>query len=145
MNHVMNSNRMATNNQSSIINYQSKAFSLIEVIAALAITGIALVGLMRLHLASACAAENAEAKTQAILLAQAKLDALIAGNGTLSEGLSGSEVCGTFPYHWQASVTEEHAPGLAVGRPPRRLRVRVWWDHGIGHRQMELGSYLPRE
>ena len=113
-----------------------------EVVVALAITGISLGGLLRLHLSSVAAADKAQAVIQATLLAQSKLAKLPVQEKNLTEPWSGSEQRGAVLFHWKAIVSEERPVGLSTGTKVRRLDVRVWWDHGIGRKQLELGTYL---
>jgi len=50
-----------------------KAFTFLEVLIALAIASIALLGLLRLHLLSLATADAAQATTQAVFVAQARI------------------------------------------------------------------------
>ena len=119
-------------------------FTLLEVVAALGIAAIALVGLLRLHLLSLAAADKADAMAQALSLAQSKVAELEAA-GSLQPGTqTGSEPRNRTAFHWQVEVSDwplaqslPGAPGLV-----RKVVVTVQWDHGLGRRNVVLSTLM---
>ena len=119
----------------------SAGFSLIEIITALAILGISLAGLIRLHLASMATADKAESLFQATLLAETKLNKILAEDETRPGTVSGSERRGSAVYQWQAIITREHVAGWPSRTPPQQIRLQVSWGQGRSRQQIELNTY----
>ena len=68
-----------------------RAFTLVEVIIALAIVSIALLGLIKMHLISIRMIDSAQISAQAVLLAQEKIDEILA-NGYPDQGSDSGSV-----------------------------------------------------
>lgn len=118
-----------------------RGFSLIEIIAALAIMGIALAGLLRLHLISVAAADKAVGLVQATLLAEAKLNEFMGSSEESSQPLSGSEQVGSALYQWNAVLGEEQVAGWPMRKPLHRVDIRVSWGQGRSRQQVELSTF----
>ena len=123
----------------------AKAFTLIEVMAALAIVSTALLALLRLHLVSVRTADKAEVTTQAVFLAQEKMaEVLSAGYPPVGTKTGTAEIDGR-SFTWRTKVADAHPPqqsrsNLRLGRM-RQLSVDVTWQTGPGARQVELTTY----
>ncbi len=118
---------------------RDNGFTLLEVMIALAIVGIALVTLIGLETRTVQLAERQQRVTQATLLAQGKMTEIETGAQSLS-GLSGRE--GTFEapfelYRW--SVTLEGTPLPSI----EMVTVTVAWGEESRNEQVDLTSFLP--
>lgn len=121
-----------------------KAFTLVEVIVALVIVSISLLGLIRLHLISIRMADAAEITSQAVLLAEEKIAETLA-LGYPKEGTkSGIVEKNTHSLHWQTEVaglqssqlTEADITGL------RKICVEVGWKQGSGSKSLQMSTYV---
>lgn len=122
-----------------------RAFTLIEVLIALAILAIAAVALLQLQVASIKLSDRASRQTRAALLAQARLAEATAEGfpeiGGSAGGFAGEENAG---FRWETMVEEARDPALedAGVRGLRRLAVTVRWNDGESERQVELTTLL---
>jgi len=119
----------------------ARGFSLIEIIAALAIMGVALAGLLRLHLSSVAAADKAAGMVQATLLAEAKLNTFLGSSDISSQPLSGTEQYDSLLYRWKTVVEEEQPSGWPMRKPLQRIDIQVSWGQGRTRRQIKLSTY----
>jgi type II secretion system protein I len=121
----------------------TRAFTLIEVLVALAIASIGLLSLLRLHLASMATAQAAAIETAAVFVAQEKTtEASTAGYPPLASRSGITERNG-MTFEWTTSVTEAH-PQIAPGRTlsgVREIRTRVSWPHGSGQKEVQMTTY----
>ena len=123
----------------------AKAFTLIEVMAALAIVSTALLALLRLHLVSVRTADKAQITTQAVFLAQEKMaEALSAGYPPIGTKTGTAEIDGC-SFTWRTKVTDARPPqqsrsNFRLGHM-RQLSVDVTWQTGPGGKQVELTTY----
>jgi prepilin-type N-terminal cleavage/methylation domain-containing protein len=122
----------------------SNAFSLAEVIVALVIVSIALLGLLRLQLISIAASEKTNALTEAMLLAQSKIEETgVTGLPPLGT-THGSVRENTVDLNWQRSITQSQLPSLeqGVNRGLHKVTVSVSWTHGLGKKTVEMITYV---
>ena len=125
-------------------NRPNYAFSLVEVIVALAVAAIALLGLLRLQLMSMATSEKANALTKAMLLAQSLIaeseTSSLPSLGTSSGTVTADNLC----LQWQMSVTESGLSSLdqAVNSGLRRVAVDVSWQHGLGKKNVKMVAYV---
>jgi len=119
------------------------AFTLIEVIAALAIVSIGLLGLLHLHLVSIRMSDTAQTMAMAILLAQEKIAESSCG-GPVSAGTeSGTTEANGSRFTWRTEVTNADSLasyGLRSGL--QQLRVDVVWREGSGARSVQMTTYV---
>ncbi len=146
---------------------KTRAFTCIEVIAALAIIALALVALIRLQLISINLTDRTETTTRAVLLAEEKMAQLLAHPWPKLETNSGAEQRGARELHWQTEVTDLDTQALSaitsdlvtssqtgirtysdlssLNRtdlaPLRRLRVIVNWYEHRHQKQIHLTNY----
>ena len=119
-------------------------FTFIEVIVALAVVSISLLGLIRLHLISIRMADAAEITSQGVLLAEEKIAETLAlgypDKGTKSGTVKKNALC----LHWRTEVTELQSPRLAEADITglRRVCVDVGWEQGGGYKNLQLSTYV---
>lgn len=123
-----------------------KGFTLIEVVAALAIVSIALLALLKLHLVSINTSDQAQTLTQAVLLAQGKMgETLCAGYPPVGVK-SGVQQTEGLPLTWRTEVAEVRGSQAGIkGFNPgglRRLSVEVAWPRGRGEKSIRLTTYV---
>jgi type II secretion system protein I len=120
------------------------AFTFIEVLIALVIVSISLLALIRMHLISINMTEDAEIKSQAVLLANEKIAETLALGYTEEGNKSGTKEMNALNLHWQTQVTditpyrlnELDIEGL------RRIWVDVSWEQGIGYKHIQMSTYV---
>ncbi len=122
-----------------------EGFTLIEVVAALAVVSIALLGLLRLHLISIRTAEGTQVLGQAVLLAQEKMTEALCGGFPQVGTQSGTAEADGSRFTWRTDVTDTrpssqqldlHITGL------RRLSVDVAWQKGSGEKHIQMTTYV---
>ncbi|MCU0913394.1 MAG: prepilin-type N-terminal cleavage/methylation domain-containing protein [Planctomycetes bacterium] len=122
-------------------------FTLIEVVAALAIAATALLALLQLQVLSMRTADQARVMTQALLLAQEKM-AEVVGRDRLATGVSAGVVEGT-DFAWQTQVLDTPLPTAcrpAAGRSRlREISVDVTWRTGPGAKHIRLTTYQAED
>jgi len=94
--------------------YNAMAFTLLEVLVALAVVAIAVIALLRLHLISICLTERTAVQTRALLLAQQKLEQSCA-EPTLKPGVTHGLIDeDDRSFRWRQTVTPFRPPDLAA-------------------------------
>jgi len=122
-----------------------RAFTLVEVLVALAIVATALVALLRLQVVSINMTRHATRMGRATLLAHAKMAEARSPEGCAIGSQSGEEstddggVLG-----WQTDVTQAQLAVLenVNATELRDVRVRVTWRDGAHTREVALVSYV---
>ncbi len=119
---------------------ETRAFTLLEVLVALAIAAIGLLALLRLHLTGLATAQLAATQSAAVFVAQEKTaEAGGAGYPPLGSRSGIIERNGT-TFEWITRVTEAR-PQLAPGRilsGLREIRTTVSWAYGSGQKEVEM-------
>lgn len=116
------------------------AFTFIEVIAALAIVSIALLGLLHLHLLSIRTADTAQTMADAVFLAQEKLaEALCSEHLRLGTNGGTVETNGA-RFTWRTEVTNFNLPQLKMRHRSalRRVHVDVTWHKGAESKNIQM-------
>ena len=120
------------------------AFTLLEVIMALALVSIALVALVRMHVISVNMADLNNINTRAALLAQQKMAETLA-KGYPQIGIAhGSALQDGCQLHWKTEVRDLHLPQSNpndIG-PLRDVWVTVNWAQGNIDRRLSLNTYV---
>ncbi len=121
-----------------------RAFTIVEVIAALAIVSIALLGLLQLHLTSIRVTDTARTTALAVLVAQEKAAEAASGGWPALGAKSGTTEMDGSPFNWRTEVTNFDAlASCGLGHSAlRQLSVRVAWHDGLGARTVETTTYL---
>ena len=122
-------------------------FTLLEVLVAVAIVGVALVMLLRLHLLSLDATLAAQDLTTAVLLAEGKMATFMAESPGEGEGQGQFDGPNLERFRWTTSVIE-HALDLGSGNDGREgaigvrhVTVSVHWRDGNRDRSYSLETY----
>lgn len=123
---------------------RTRAFTLVEVVAALAVASIALLSLLSLHLVSISMADRVEAKTQAIHLAQEKIAETLAQGYPEAGTIAGTIEKNNLHFDWRTQVADLRLPLLSRGRLTglRTIRVDVTWGRGSGQSHLQMSTYV---
>lgn len=123
---------------------RAKGFTFIEVMVALAIVSISLLALLRLHLISIRMADNAQKISQAVFLAEQKIAETLA-EGYPNEGINGGAVeqNGAL-FGWRTNITDIYSPQLGEADITglREILVDVNWKQGVGHKHLQMSTYV---
>ena len=120
------------------------AFTFIEVLIALAITAIAVLGLLRLHLTSVTTAEAARATAQAVFVAQEKIVEASAYGPPKRGSESGTTERNGLSFAWRTNITNvtpRDLHGLAL-KDLCRIQTSVTWQQGAGPRNVQMTTYV---
>ena len=118
------------------------AFTFVEVIIALVVVSISLLGLIRLHLISISMAEVAEVTSQAVLLAEEKIAETLA-SGYPEEGIkSGKVEKNSQILHWRTEVADLQSSELAEAEIDglRRIYVEIDFKRGTGSKSLHMST-----
>ena len=123
---------------------QKYAFTLIEVIAALAIVAIALTSLIRLHLVSLKTVDYEQNFTRATLLAQEKIEEAAAQPITKIGSTQGSIQHNELDFHWQRKIANTQLNKLTKDDAAdlRQVQVLVNWQQGRQNKTVQLTTFL---
>lgn len=123
-----------------------KAFTLIEIIMAMAILTIGIIGVVRLLPVGLRASKSAEILSKAAFLAQEKLEELkLAGFEQLSLPGPSIPLAGEQgQYSWAAEVGEVSLAGVSNPQDIRRLSLRVSWQERGNSRSQDFVTYIGK-
>jgi general secretion pathway protein I len=124
-----------------------RGFTLLEVLVATVIMGVAVTGLLSALSAAARNAAHLTGYDRMTLLAKSKMDELLVNqslqrnipfSGTFDPALAGGSTAG-----WTAVVTPfEKAPGAGVGQwVLERIALEIWWMDGSTRRAFSLEGF----
>ena len=122
----------------------SKGFTFIEVIIALVVVSISLLGLIKLHLVSIRMAGAAEVNSQALLLAQEKIAETLAlgypEKGTASGRIENNNQI----MHWQTKVEDLSSSEFnnAEISGLRSIKVKVDYKQGTDTKSLQMSTYV---
>ncbi len=123
---------------------RSKAFTFAEVLVALAIASIALVGLLRLHLFSMATADAAQAMTQAVFVAEAQIAEATAPGFPRTGTTSGALERNGQRFHWRTEVQDVARRGgqdlILSGL--REVSTTVTWQHGSDRQTVKMTTLV---
>jgi prepilin-type N-terminal cleavage/methylation domain-containing protein len=136
----------ATADKSAIGNRQSRAFTLIEVLLALAVLAIGGVTLLELQLCSMRAADRAARQSQAVLLANQKMAEALASTSIApgaNQGLTDKDTPDG-PLSWSVSVADLSNAQIQGASTTGlcSVTVDVTWPEGDVQRKVELVNYM---
>ena len=117
---------------------------MIEVIAALAIVSIALLGLLQFHLMSIRITDTARTTALAVLVAQEKAAEAASGGWPAVGAKSGTTEMDGSQFNWRTEVTNfDTLASCGIGHNAlRQLSVSVTWQDGPGSRTVQTTTYL---
>lgn len=126
----------------------NRAFTLIEVVLALAIASISLLVLLKLHLVSTVLADRAEVSTQAVLLAYGKIAEALA-EGYPNPGVTtGSVQHGSTTFQWHREVADNYPyefndfyPDLSL-KGIRKISININWRAGNADKNLFMSTYV---
>jgi len=138
-NHIKTKNRFIFFREASI-----RAFTFVEVITALAIVSISLLGLIRLHIINIHMTESAETSSQAAFLAQEKIAEILAAGYPNQGSNQGTIEKNALCFNWQTEVTDLHRLQLdqADIAGLRKVSVDVDWKQGIRPKHLRMSTYI---
>jgi len=121
-----------------------KGFTLIEIIMAMAILAVGIIGVVRLLPVGLRASKSSEMMSRAGFLAQEKMEELkLAGLDQFSQPdfpLEGEKE----DYSWEAFVSEVSLNGLASAQDIRSLRLTVSWQEKGKTRSQDFITYIGK-
>ncbi|MBN1764030.1 MAG: type II secretion system protein [Sedimentisphaerales bacterium] len=122
---------------------KKKAFTFIEVLAALAIVAMALVALIRLQLVSIDITDKTDLANHAALLADEKISQFLTHNILEPGTTRGSTNYKEHDFHWQTEVSSVIPSEMDPDDMDRlhRLRVDVNWQQGRHKKYFNLTTY----
>lgn len=129
-----------------------RGFTLLEVLVATLIMGVAVTGLLGALRASMANAARLAESQRAVALARRQMDELLATRalpkGVPIEGLFPPAETGGVEAGWRARVTPFEGQTLEAGKPPvpgtwilDRIELEVWWRQGGVRRSLKLATY----
>lgn len=129
-----------------------RGFTLLEVLVATLIMGVAVAGLLGALRASLSNAARLSESHRAAALARRQMDALLATRalpkGVPIEGVFPREETGGVEAGWRARVTPFEGMTLKPGAAPMigtwildRIELEVWWLQGGARRSLKLATY----
>jgi type II secretion system protein I len=122
---------------------RSKAFTFIEVLIALTIASIALLGLLRLHLLSLATADAAQSTTQAVFVAQAQIAEASAPGFPRQGTTSGTVERNGQQFTWKTEVRDIVRPGGGlVLSGLREVSATVTWKQASDEKSMTMTTYV---
>lgn len=123
---------------------QWKAFTFLEVLIALAIASIALLGLLRLHLLSLATADAAQAMNQAVFVAQTRIAEASAAGFPREGTTSGTIERNGQQFTWKTEVRDVARPGNGrlILDGLREVSTTVTWKQASDEKTITLTTYV---
>ncbi len=123
---------------------RSKAFTFIEVLVALAIASIGILGLLRLHLLSMATADAAQATSQAVFVAQEQIAEASAGGYPEHGTDSGTVERNGRQFTWRTEVTDVTRPrhGEFTLNGVREISATVTWRQTSGEKTVKMTTLV---
>ncbi len=141
---LMGNDNIARNRRAEMKARKWRAFTFVEVIVALVIVSISLLGLIRLHLISIRMAEAAEATSQAVLLAEEKIAEILALGYPKEETKSGTVERNALRLRWRTEVKDLQSHRLVEANITglRKICVDVGFKQGAGYKDLQMLTYV---
>ena len=126
--------------------WRARGFSLIELVVALGLLGVGLVGVVRLFPVGLRASKRSEVISKATLLAQQQLEEIKTfGFDALTATPPPFPLAGTAgAYQWLVTIDEVEPPGLPRPNDLRAVIVKVHWPESGQTRSIGLVTYVAR-
>jgi len=125
----------------------ARGFTLLEMVVATAIMGLAVAGLLSNLSVSLSTASRLAARDRAVILAREKLEQVLLDSefvpGSQAEGTFDNAITGGVKAGWSArsgifEAPPDPRPGMSV---LERVDVEVWWMDGASRRTLALSGY----
>ena len=108
---------------------RSRGFTFVEVLIALAVASIGLLGLLRLHLLSTATADAAQATTEAVFVAQAQIAEVLARGFPTQGTTSGAVERNGQTFTWTTDIRDARRSGvIPASKGLREVSVTVAWE-----------------
>ncbi len=138
---------MCRNNENELLSCHTiRAFTLIEVLIALAVTVIGLVPLLHLLTSSILMNDSAWNLSQATMIGNARLAEIISHNDIKIGTDKGSVECREkeIVFDWHSNVTQAYIEELQETNPAglRKVTVTVMWPEGQSQKQISLTTFV---
>jgi general secretion pathway protein I len=127
----------------------TRGFTLLEMMVATVILGVAIVGLVAGITGALRNASRLTAYDRAVLLGRQRMNELLLDDrlprGAVIEGPFAPQQSGGLEAGWRARAsTFERPPGAAVGTTGiDRIQLEIWWMSGAQRRSYTLEGYRP--
>jgi len=123
---------------------RTKAFTFAEVIVALAIASIALLALLRLHLISIRMTDVAEVTSQAVFLADEKIEESMACGYPEAGTKTGIVEKKGLAFNWQTEIMDVQPSQLEKAKIAglRKILVDVNWKQGAAQKHLQMSTYV---
>ncbi|MGJ5815221.1 type IV pilus modification PilV family protein [Paludibaculum fermentans] len=131
--------------------HRRRGFTLLEVLVATLIMGIAVTGLLSALRTSLRNAARVSETDRAAALARRQMDELLATRilpkGSAFGGLFPPDVSGGIPAGWQARVVPMESVAMPGQMPPvgsrmmERIQLEIWWGESQGRRTLNIEAY----
>jgi prepilin-type N-terminal cleavage/methylation domain-containing protein len=125
-----------------------RAFTLLEVVIALAITSVSLLALLKLQVVSSALADTAELTNQAVLIGDGKIAETLAEGYPNLGVTTGIVEHGNISFQWRREVTEAYPAQFGNFNPDllqngiRKISVNIKWKTGLGYKYFDLSTYV---
>jgi general secretion pathway protein I len=122
---------------------KSVGFTFVEVLLALAISSIALLGLLRLHLLSTATAEAAQATTEAVFVAQAQIAEVLACGFPKQGTTSGVVERNGQAFTWTTEIRDAGRSGvIPASKGLREVSVTVAWEPAANGKSLTMTTLV---
>ncbi|MHC4744084.1 MAG: type II secretion system protein [Planctomycetota bacterium] len=120
-------------------------FTFVEVLAALVIVSISLLGLLGLHVRSMAMADTAQAASNAVFLAREKLAEVASAYPEIGVS-TGVVEQGALELRWRTEVSDCQLPQLheAGLAGLRQVNVDVTWNQGLGRKHLQMSTCVAQ-
>jgi len=141
----MSNKKMNKNSVSGTFSTKSSygGFTFIEILVALAIVSISMLALLRLNILSINLADIAEKTTQAVMLANEKIEEIKAGDVIKPQSISGTSKRDNITLYWRSRVEQISALPISGTEVTglKKISVDVSWKQGWGKKYVHFSTY----
>lgn len=123
---------------------RSSGFTFVEVLIALTVASIALLGLLRLHLLSTTAADAAQTTSQAVFVAQQQIAEVLARGFPRQGTTSGTVERNGQTFTWTTEIRDVARSGSRAAMPTglREVSTTVTWTLASDEKTMTVKTFV---